>query len=61
MRQFGSLLPEGAHINCGIGRHLRASLSEFTAQGFVPPNKLLKKEEKDIVIAGKSTYSANLG
>ena len=48
MRQFGNLLPSGAHINSGIGPRLR-----LASHGMIQPTKFLYTEEQDVQIAGE--------
>ena len=49
MRQFGALLPQN-HENSGIG--IRLDYNRETVTGFVPPNRLLYKDELNVTIAG---------
>ncbi len=50
MRQFGTMLPEGGLINCGIGPHLDFR-AENTA-GLVWPNKTFSSDHTELEIAG---------
>ncbi|CAD5116562.1 unnamed protein product [Dimorphilus gyrociliatus] len=48
IRQFGILLPKPYHINSGIGPEVRIDATF----GYIPPNRLLKRDESDEIIAG---------
>jgi alkyl sulfatase BDS1-like metallo-beta-lactamase superfamily hydrolase len=50
MRQFGSLLPEGGVLNCGIGPRLE--FDETKTIALIPPTNTFSGERHEITIAG---------
>ncbi len=50
MRQFGSLLPEGGVINCGIGPRLE--FDETKTLALIPPTHTFSGERHEITVAG---------
>ncbi len=50
MRQFGSLLPEGGVVNCGIGPELR--FNEDSTLAILPPTRTFGTDPLEIEIAG---------
>jgi alkyl sulfatase BDS1-like metallo-beta-lactamase superfamily hydrolase len=49
-RQFGTMLPEGGVVNCGIGPYL--DFGENSTVGLIRPNKTFSGEQLEITIAG---------
>ena len=50
MRQFGSLLPEGGVLNCGIGPRLE--FDETKTIALIPPNHSFSGKRHEMTIAG---------
>lgn len=50
MRQFGTLLPEGGVLNCGIGPELR--FNENNTIGILPPTQTFDGDQLELNIAG---------
>ncbi|MFH2063650.1 MAG: alkyl sulfatase dimerization domain-containing protein [Pseudomonadota bacterium] len=49
-RQFGTLLPEGGVVNCGIGPHL--DFREHNTIGLIRPTRTFSGDRLDLTIAG---------
>ena len=50
MRQFGSLLPDGGMVNCGIGPELK--FNENSTIAILPPTRTFGSDPLELDIAG---------